>query len=189
MPSGLLLLGAASWLAYGCEGDAGAYDDVANWLCFGDDAECACYGVEDPASVEDDRQRVTSCRPELDCCFVIDRGKDGYECVCLSAAELGAGTDTGAGGAGGAAGGEGGAQAEAGGASGDPELACTRLAVERGSPTVVGHCPPIELDDASVCAFLGESCDRDYLEEQGLIACCEGSHCGQNAFGENVCVP
>ena len=32
-------------------------------------------------------------------------------------------------------------------------------------------------------------CDRDYLEEQGLIACCEGTHCGRNAFGENVCVP
>jgi hypothetical protein len=132
MLTSIVLLGALSWLGYGCEGDSGAYDDVANWLCFEDDTACACYGVEDPGSVEDDRARVGSCRPEL---------------------------------------------------------ACTRAAVERGSPTVVGHCPPITLDDASVCAFLGESCDRDYLEEQGLIACCEGTHCGRNAFGENVCVP
>jgi hypothetical protein len=185
MLTSIVLLGALSWLGYGCEGDSGAYDDVANWLCFEDDTACACYGVEDPGSVEDDRARVGSCRPELDCCFVIDRGEDGYECVCLSTAELEATAAAGAGGAGG----EGGAQPRAGGATGDPELACTRAAVERGSPTVVGHCPPITLDDASVCAFLGESCDRDYLEAQGLIACCEGTHCGRNAFGENVCVP
>lgn len=183
----LVLLGAAALVESGCEGDSGAYDDVANWLCFEDAAECSCYGVEDPARVEDDRERVTSCRPALDCCFVIDRGKDGYECVCLATDALEA--EAAAGGAGGAgSSGEGGAPG-AGGATSDPELSCTRLAVERGSPTVVGHCPPVTLDDASVCAFLGESCDRDYLEEQGLIACCEGSHCGRNAFGENVCVP
>ncbi len=185
MLSSAVLLGALSWLGYGCEGDSGAYDDVANWLCFEDDAECACYGVDEPGSVEDDRERVTSCRPELDCCFVIDHGDEGYECVCLSAAELRA--EGGAGGSDGA--GAGGVAAGAGGSDTAPELACTRVAVERGSPTVVGHCPPITLDDASVCAFLGESCDRDYLEEQGLIACCEGTRCGQNAFGENVCVP
>lgn len=176
------MLGALAWLAYGCEGDSGAYDSVANWLCFEADAECACYGVDDPASVEDDRERVSSCRPELDCCFVIDHGDEGYECVCVSSDELE--SEAGAAGGGGA-GGEGGTRDEAA----DPELACTRAAVERGSPTVVGHCPPVTLDDASVCAFLGESCDRDYLEKHGLIACCEGSHCGRNAFGENVCVP
>lgn len=185
---GLTLFAAAGLLASGCDGDPGAYDDVANWLCFENDAACACYGVEDPSAVEDDRDRVGSCRPELDCCFVIDRRDGGYECVCLSTAALAAEAEAGASGMGGASSSTEG-DAGAGGTATDPELLCTKAALERGSATTAGHCPPIKLDDASVCAFLGESCDRDYLEKQGLIACCEGTHCGRNAFGENVCVP
>jgi hypothetical protein len=179
-------------LSSGCEDDSGAYDEIASWPCFEDGETCSCFGVDDPSSVEDSRDQVVSCRPELDCCFVIDRGQQGYECVCLSMADLGAAAEaTGEGGASGqsSAGGAGGEPL--GGANGvsDPELLCAAAALERGSTETVGHCPPVTLDDASVCAFQGESCDRDYLEEHGLIACCDGHRCGKDAFGGNVCVP
>jgi hypothetical protein len=177
-------------LAFGCEGDSGAYDDIASWPCFEDSEACSCFGVDDPTSVEDPRDAVVSCRPELDCCFVIDRGQEGFECVCVSMAALVAAAET-TGGAGGASNGAGAGGESLGGANGasDPELLCAAAALERESTEVVGHCPPVTLDDASVCAFQGESCDRDYLEEHGLIACCDGHRCAKDAFGGNVCVP
>jgi hypothetical protein len=186
---GLLAIPLA--LAFGCEDDSGAYDEIASWPCFEDSETCSCFGVDDPSSVDDSRDQVVSCRPELDCCFVIDRGPEGYECVCVSAAELVVTSEAGAGGAGGEGNAAGTGGESLGGAHGtsDPELLCAAAALERGSTEVVGHCPPVTLDDASVCAFQGESCDRDYLEEHGLIACCDGHRCGKDAFGGNVCVP
>lgn len=63
---------------------------------------------------------------------------------------------------------------------------CEGAASERGGE-VVENCPPTPRDDASYCAFQGESCDPDFLKEQGLSGCCEGLVCEPDTYGYPVC--
>jgi hypothetical protein len=162
----------------GCDTPPSPYDEV-EWQCHSDGESCGCRGTNDPASVVDRRPRVISCERELPCCFVKTLGEDSFECTCVA---VEAGAASGAGGQGGEGSGEGGAGGE------DPRLACVREAVAHGTSEVVARCPPIELNDSAVCALHGESCDRDYLNQNGLVACCNGTSCQRDSRGQEICL-
>jgi hypothetical protein len=70
----------------------------------------------------------------------------------------------------------------------DVQLAgyCEGAASDRGGE-VVANCPPTPRDDASYCAFQGESCDPEFLEEQSLNGCCAGLSCEPDTYGYPVC--
>ncbi len=54
---------------------------------------------------------------------------------------------------------------------------------------VVDACPPTPKDNASYCAFDGESCEQSYLDENQLNGCCEDLECGADTHGNPACVP
>jgi hypothetical protein len=63
---------------------------------------------------------------------------------------------------------------------------CADAAADLGGE-VVTHCPPTPRDDASYCAFQGESCAPEFLEEQRLSGCCVGLSCQEDTYGNPVC--
>jgi hypothetical protein len=158
----------------GCGPDPSRYDEVERWQCFEDASSCDCFGTPDDRTLEDPRSKVVSCRAPLACCFVQTRTDGTYECRCLAAPLRTGG-----------AGGEGGGDASSGGGG----LDCHAAAIDAGSTEVVPRCPPVSLNDSAVCALAFESCEPDYLAENGLIACCEGTRCRQNQYGVEVCQP
>jgi len=153
----------------GCGGSASPYEDVEAWHCFEDEASCGCRGTASGVTVEDPRPAVVTCSAALSCCFVKKAADGTFDCTCVAVEETGGG-------------GEGGGA----GAAGDPALDCVSAAVEHGTSEVVVRCPPVELDNSSVCAVLGESCEPDYLNRLGLIACCNGTTCRPGSGGD-VC--
>jgi hypothetical protein len=171
--SALLVAGAAVFAAGGgCGPDPSRYDEVERWECFEDDAGCDCFGTPADSTIADPRSKVVSCRSTFDCCFVKQRTDGTFECGCLVTPPPEDG-----------AGGEGGAGADS------PRLACHATAIDHGSTEVVPRCPPVTLNDSAVCALAFEGCDREYLDENGLIACCEGTACKKNQYGQDVCQP
>lgn len=171
----LLVAGAGAFAAGGgCGTDPSRYDEVERWQCFEDAASCECFGTSEDTTVTDPRPKVVSCRPALGCCFVKDRAQGGFECSCLVPPPR-------SGGAGGEGGGEPAAE--------DPRLDCHAAAIDEGSTEVVPRCPPITLNDSSICSLAFESCDPKYLADNGLIACCEGTACRKNQYGADVCQP
>jgi hypothetical protein len=170
----LVVAGGAVFAAGGgCGTDPSRYDEVDRWHCFEDESGCDCFGTSDGVTIEDPRPRVVGCRPALDCCFVKARAAGGYDCRCLVAPPRSDG-----------AGGEGG-----GASDGDARLDCHAAAIEAASTEVVPRCPPVTLNDSAVCSLAFESCEPEYLEQNGLIACCEGTTCRQNQHGVLVCQP
>ncbi len=170
-----LSLGAALTTAGGCDSRSSSrYDEVGQWRCFESSSTCLCRGTDEGVTVEDPRPEVPACRVELDCCYVKTRSDGSFDCSCVARAALVPGP------------GEAGAGGE-GGQSGD--LLCYGEALDHGSTEVVPHCPPLSLDDSSLCALSYESCDPDYLRQHGLIACCNGSVCGKDSHGQPVCLP
>jgi len=167
-------------LAGSCTSESSPYDDVP-WVCFQDATSCTCFGGVRAKDRTDPRPSTQSCDVEaLDCCFVIEQGKDGFDCICIETPPDE--SETGAAGAGSGSGGEG-----DGGAL-SPAARCTRAATDYDTTEVVPHCPPITLDHAAVCSVIFESCDPKYLKDNGLIACCDGLACRQDPNGQLVCV-
>jgi hypothetical protein len=162
-----------------CSSQTSPYDDVP-WTCFEDQDSCECLGGTLAEGKTDPRTPATSCAAELDCCFVIDDGKGGYECRCIETPP----DEPDSGGAG--ASGTGGEGEEGAGLS--QAARCTRAATEHDTTEVVAHCPPVTLDSSTVCAQIFESCDPEYLKENGLVACCDGLVCQKDANGQIVCV-
>lgn len=168
-----LVAGAAALAAGGgCGADPSRYDEVGRWQCFENASECDCFGTPEDTIIEDPRPAVVSCRSALDCCFVKTRPDGIYECTCLVAPPR-----------------EGGAGGEGGGDAADPKLDCHAAALEEGSTEVVARCPPVTLNDSAVCSLALESCEPAYLEQNGLIACCEGTTCRKNEYGVDTCQP
>jgi hypothetical protein len=169
----LLVAGAAAFAAGGgCGADPSRYDEVGRWQCFEDEARCDCIGTPEEATISDPRSRVVSCRAALDCCFVESRSDGTYECSCLVAPPR-----------------EGGAAGEGGGDSGGKNLDCHAAALDEGSTEVVPRCPPVTLNDSAICSLAFESCEPDYLEKNGLIACCQKTSCRKNEYGVATCQP
>lgn len=173
------------WLSLvgSCTSQSSPYDDVP-WVCFEDANGCGCDGGSRAESAHDSRPSTTSCPSELDCCFVVDHGDGGYECLCIETPPDE--PDTGGAGASGApsgAGGEGDA-----GAGLSAATRCTRAATEHDTSEVVTHCPPVTLDSSAVCSLIFESCEPDYLKKNGLIACCDGLVCREDPSGRRICV-
>jgi len=168
------VVAAAFGSASGCNGnDPSPYDEVGQWRCFEDSTSCHCRGTDEGVPIDDPRPEVPACRVELDCCYVKTRSDGSFDCACVARSTLIDAAATGAGGE--------------GGQSGD--LLCHAEAIDNGSTEVVPHCPPLSLDDSSLCAVSYESCDPDYLREHGLIACCAGYVCGKDSHGQPVCLP
>ncbi|HEY3501043.1 MAG TPA: hypothetical protein VGK73_40395 [Polyangiaceae bacterium] len=163
---------AAPWLLNHCAGESSPYDELS-WACEERGSSCACRGTPEPARAG----ASTACPRELDCCFV-QAGPDGAtDCSCVAVEASSAGGEGGAGGA-----------AENGGAA-SQDIACHQAALDHGSTEVVDRCPPITLDGAGVCALVYEACDPAYLESLGLVDCCEGTRCVEDASGVLVCQP
>ena len=177
--SGFVVSSPALWLALAgsCTNQSSPYDDLP-WACFEDDKGCECYGGTRAEGAHDSRAATTSCRAELDCCFVIDHGDGGYECLCIE-------TPSGEPDAGGAAG-TGGEGDTGSGLS--AATRCTRAATEHDTSEVVTHCPPVTLDSSAVCSLSFESCEPQYLRQNGLISCCDGLACEEDPNGQLVCV-
>lgn len=170
----LLVAGAGIFGAGGgCGTTPSRYDEVERWQCFEGSSGCDCFGTPTDATLEDPRPRVVSCGGALSCCFVQRRSDGVYECSCRAAPLRSNG-----------AGGEGGESTVD-----DPKLACHAAALDEGSTEVVPRCPPVALNDSSVCALAFESCAPAYLEQNGLIACCEGTSCREDQYGADVCWP
>jgi hypothetical protein len=159
------------------------YDDVDQWLCFASNRECTCAGVPEGTHVEGTGTPTTACASELDCCFVKQNLDLTYTCTCVVTPE-----DEAPSGSAGAAGAPG-----AGGETGTPAsrsraARCLEAAAQHDSTTVTAHCPPITLDSSGVCALTFESCDSGYLQQNGLVACCDGLVCAADASGQKICV-
>jgi hypothetical protein len=178
-PGSVLAFGCCiAGFAFGasCSSQTSTYDDVP-WACFDGPERCDCVGGA-LAGGDDERGSTTSCPAELDCCFVVEDGKGGYDCQCIATPADGA--DSGESGASGAAG-----EGEGSGLS--SAARCTRAATEHDTTKVVAHCPPLTLDSSAVCSQIFESCDPDYLRQHALIACCDGLACKVDANGQRVC--
>ena len=52
---------------------------------------------------------------------------------------------------------------------------------------VVSQCPPSAEAPQQACAQPSENCRKDYLEQQQLVGCCEGTVCEANESGVPVC--
>jgi len=181
-PGSVVALGCCiACFAFGasCSSETSPYDDVP-WTCFEDQQSCECYGGTLAEGAHDDRAPTTGCAPVLDCCFVVNDGKGGYQCLCIETPP-----DEPDSGAAGAAGTNG----EGGQGTGLSAAArCTRAATEYDTTEVVTHCPPVTLDTSAVCAQIFEACDSEYLKQNGLIACCDGLACKTDPNGQLVCV-
>jgi hypothetical protein len=182
------LVGVGTSIAAACTGETdNVYATVENWECFevvalgagggeaggaggatssdgsGEKPGCECFGVDRHQSVEDPRPKVNRCgASSADSsgwqCCYAWRDGDEYQCRCEDAP-----ADQ---------------QAAAYCASG--------AALVEGE--VVERCPPTPLDNVTYCAFEGESCDPDYLDEQGLSGCCKDLACVENQHQVPVCV-
>jgi hypothetical protein len=168
-----------------CTGETdNAYATVESWECFevvavsgggaggeggvtsnaqGEKPGCDCFGRENHQSVKDPRPKVNRCGEDsADSsgwqCCYAWKVGDEYQCRCEDAP-----ADQ---------------QAAAYCASG--------AALVEGE--VVERCPPTPLDNLTYCAFEGESCDPDYLDEQGLTGCCKDLACVENQHQVPVCV-
>lgn len=62
---------------------------------------------------------------------------------------------------------------------------CEAEAASRRDTKVVDRCPPGA--DAPACAALAENCRQQYLDDNGLAGCCDGSVCRANAEGVPIC--
>jgi hypothetical protein len=62
---------------------------------------------------------------------------------------------------------------------------CEAEAASRRNTTVVDRCPPGA--DAPACAALAENCRQEYLDDNGLAGCCDGSICRTSTEGVPVC--
>ena len=179
----LTVLSLFAYLAVGGScgtGTASSYDDVDQWLCYATSHECTCAGVPAGAKVTESGTPTVACASALDCCFVKQNADKTYTCTCVAtppdeAATGGAGA-AGEGGAGGAP------------ASRSQAARCAEVAAQNDSTTVTPHCPPITLDSSGVCALTYESCDDAYLQKNGLIACCDGLSCQEDASRQKVCM-
>ena len=183
--SAFALSSSAVWLALvgSCTSQSSPYDDLP-WTCFEDPKGCTCYGGTRAEGAKDSRPPTTSCQAALDCCFVIDHGDGGYECLCIETPP-----DESESGGAGAAGAPSGAGGEGDTGSGlSAATRCTRAATEHDTTEVVTHCPPVTLDSSAVCSVIFESCDPEYLKKNGLIACCDGLVCQEDPNGQLVCV-
>jgi hypothetical protein len=189
----LALLG--TWLAAGCGGDESPYEQVDDWQCFeqklpsaggaggasatgaagasamgaaGASGGLATGGAEAVAAscdcfgvragvTIDDPRPMVSSCSGWRCCFAWPTSDGAYDCRC---------------------------EDEPPGV----QLAgfCANAAAERGGE-VVDNCPPTPRDNAAYCAFQGESCAPEYLEEQSLNGCCQDLVCTADAYGNAVC--
>ena len=158
---------------------ASPYDDVDHWQCFATSSECKCAGVPAGTQVSGVGSPTAACTTELDCCFVKQNADLTYTCTCVRTP-----ADDAEAGSAGAAGNDG-----TGGAPATRSQAarCLEAAAQHDSTTVTPHCPPITLDSSGVCALTFESCDSAYLEQNGLIACCDGLVCGADPSGQKIC--
>lgn len=64
---------------------------------------------------------------------------------------------------------------------------CNAEAKSRRNTSVVTQCPPPGEGKQAKCAADGENCRPDYLRENELSGCCDGSVCKTNAAGVPVC--
>jgi hypothetical protein len=185
---------AAALITGSCSDDSSPYDEL-DWSCTPGAASCVCVGT--PESEEPPAGAGITCAQALDCCFVKSKSDGSTECTCVAVevasgdGAAGAGSGAGGGGIGGGGVGSGGVEGEQTGAAGAEakELACHAAALDHGSTEVVKRCPPITLDSAGVCALVYEGCDPEYLASIGVIDCCDGTHCGEDASGQLICLP
>ena len=170
-------------LAGSCSAEGSPYDGVP-WACFADATSCTCFGGTRAEEKTDARPATQACAAALDCCFVIHHGAEAFDCICIETPPEESDSDGArVSSAGAGSGGEGDA---APGRS--PAARCTRAATDYDTTDVVGHCPPVTLDSSAVCSAIFESCDARYLKNNGLIACCDGLSCEEDANGQLVCV-
>jgi hypothetical protein len=179
----LALLGAS--IAVACTGETdNVYATVENWECFevvaltggaggeggaftaspaGEKPGCECFGVERYRSVVDPRPKVNRCGENAADssgwqCCFAWQDGDEYHCRCEDAPA--------------------------------DQQAAAYCAAEAAlvDGEVVSRCPPTPLDNVTYCAFEGESCDPEYLDEQGLTGCCKDLRCKENQHRVPVCV-
>jgi len=178
------LSAVGAWLAAACGGEESKYTAVEDWECFeqklasdagaggagGASLAAGAGGGEAQAQVAScdcfgvkAGQRIEDPRPRVSscsgwrCCYAWPKDDGTYDCSCRD----------------------------------EPpgvQLAgfCAEEAAERGGE-VVDYCPPTPRDNTSYCAFVGESCAPDYLEELSLSGCCEGLSCETDANGNLAC--
>ncbi len=178
----LLLLGGVS-VVVSCAGDDNPYTEVDNWECFETLRAIAGAGGEAGAAGAGGGQAATNAEaPSCDChglpagqhasdtrprvstcnelwlCCYAWPTDSGYDCRCEDPPD----------------------NVQAG-------TYCASAATAVGGE-VVSACPPTPKDDASYCAFAGESCEQSYLDENQLNGCCEDLKCGVDTYGSPACV-
>lgn len=164
-----VLLAAATLAAFSCTSDEGPYGVVEDWQCFetlnageGGSGGAEQAGACDCYGIVGD-QAVSDQRPAVRscsdwlCCYAWERDDGGYDCRCEDAPP------------------------------GTQVAAYCAIAAAEHEGDVVEACPPTPRDNPTYCAFQGESCAPEYLDEFRLTGCCDGSECKEDSRGNLIC--